>query len=314
MKKVKTRIIKPEHKKVGNFYYLKGALLSPFFWISSWYLKVPGLVFQKDLSIETIKLLVKGKLSIKESYDLILRPMDSFRYFEFGMIWGELKKPKFNRVKFLDVSSPRLLPLMFIKTNPNIEATLINPDTKDLEETKNLAHKFAINSQINFQNALMEDVDLPEASFDVVTCISVIEHIPGDGDKRAIEKIWRLIKPGGRLFLSVPCSSAPFEEYLDFNEYGLLKEDNESFVFGQRFYDENLLSQQIIGVTGSPVRKFIYGEKIHETFMKNRQEKISNEKYAFWKEPLMMGKDYGFFRNINELNNLGVILLEFKKS
>ncbi len=57
------------------------------------------------------------------------------------------------------------------------------------------------------------DIDLPHESFDCVICISTIEHIglpaynitPFEhGDKKAIEKIYNLLKKGGKLILTVP--------------------------------------------------------------------------------------------------------------
>ncbi|MFX1239719.1 MAG: class I SAM-dependent methyltransferase [Promethearchaeota archaeon] len=71
------------------------------------------------------------------------------------------------------------------------------------------------------------DIDLPNESFDCVICISTIEHIglpaynikPFEhGDKKAIEKIYNLLKIGGKLILTVPFGKAivdPFERNYD---------------------------------------------------------------------------------------------------
>jgi hypothetical protein len=54
---------------------------------------------------------------------------------------------------------------------------------------------------------------LPKESFDVVISISTIEHLGlggyqdvqvPDGDSRGVERLWRLIRPGGRLLATVP--------------------------------------------------------------------------------------------------------------
>jgi SAM-dependent methyltransferase len=42
----------------------------------------------------------------------------------------------------------------------------------------------------------------PPASFDVVTCISVLEHIPAH--QKAVGSMLHLLRPGGRLILTVP--------------------------------------------------------------------------------------------------------------
>jgi hypothetical protein len=53
----------------------------------------------------------------------------------------------------------------------------------------------------------------------------VLEHIPEDRD--ALEKMRNLLESGGKLLLSVPCAAEAFEEYIDFDEYGLLEMDDK---------------------------------------------------------------------------------------
>ncbi len=48
----------------------------------------------------------------------------------------------------------------------------------------------------------LQDVDLPDDSLDVVVCSHVLEHVP-DTD-RALDELYRIIKPGGHLLLLVP--------------------------------------------------------------------------------------------------------------
>jgi SAM-dependent methyltransferase len=50
--------------------------------------------------------------------------------------------------------------------------------------------------------------DLESAKFDFVWCSHVLEHVPDT--KRALDEIWRVLKPGGTLFLIVP----PFSPFL----------------------------------------------------------------------------------------------------
>ena len=50
-----------------------------------------------------------------------------------------------------------------------------------------------------------------DGSFDVVTAMDIIEHI--DDDKAASREIFRVLKPGGRLFVTVPAFAALWSEH-----------------------------------------------------------------------------------------------------
>ena len=49
------------------------------------------------------------------------------------------------------------------------------------------------------------------ASFDVVTAMDIIEHI--DDDKAAVGEIFRVLRPGGRLFVTVPAFPSLWSEH-----------------------------------------------------------------------------------------------------
>ena len=44
----------------------------------------------------------------------------------------------------------------------------------------------------------------PEASFDRVLCLDVLEHLPFDDQRKALAELHRVLTPGGELFVSVP--------------------------------------------------------------------------------------------------------------
>lgn len=55
------------------------------------------------------------------------------------------------------------------------------------------------------------------ASFDCVTCIEVLEHIPPEQRKRSLEEMRRVLRSGGRLILRVP--HAGMFAFLDSNNF-----------------------------------------------------------------------------------------------
>jgi SAM-dependent methyltransferase len=54
------------------------------------------------------------------------------------------------------------------------------------------------------------DIDVPDGSIDVVLCTEVLEHVPEP--IAVLHEIGRILKPGGRLFLTVPLGSGLHQE------------------------------------------------------------------------------------------------------
>ncbi|MUL64484.1 hypothetical protein BOO86_08430 [Mycobacterium sp. CBMA 234] len=57
-------------------------------------------------------------------------------------------------------------------------------------------------SNCRFEYGIAQSLDLPDNSFDVITCTFAMHHIPfGDRDA-AIAEMWRVLRPGGSLLLA----------------------------------------------------------------------------------------------------------------
>lgn len=237
--------------------------------------------------------------------------MDSTRYFEFHEAWSVIKDFQFKR--YLDISSPRLLPLLLLRMNTGATAEFINPDAGDLNETENLARALRLRSRCNFFNGTLNAAKFTQSSFDLITCISVLEHIPDD--RAVIETMWSLLLPGGRLVLTFPCMSRPLEQYISYNQYGVLKPGEDGYTFWQRYYDRERIESNIYEITGLPNRIVIYGEKIYGLFFRNASMKrLLGFLYPFWREPYMMATEYKYFKSFDELPGEGVVMLEFIKN
>lgn len=271
----------------------------------------PGVGFHLTMARFAAGLL-GSDLPKSEIHALLIAPMDSFRYFEFDFFWRSVVA-RDSLGDYLDVSSPRLFNWRVLCSGKTRRAVISNPDGNDLAATTRLFRAARIAGQCELRGSLVSELNEAPESFDTVVCISVLEHIPSEHAVAALATLWGLLKPGGRLLLSVPCAREGFEEYIDFNEYGLLRPDDDEFVFGQRFYDEPMLADQILAITGTPSRRAVFGEKIPGTFVRNRQEKLRDPHYASWREPYTMATQYGHFERIQTLPGLGVIAMEFVK-
>jgi SAM-dependent methyltransferase len=291
---------------------LAGMILSPFYWGLAYLKGVPGLALRWKCFKLGLHLLIKrvAPIDLKAVFFVLLYPLDSTRYFEFDFVWrvvGGLTDEK-----HLDVSSPRLFFTLLLLHNPRLNSELINPDQADLAETQTLIQASGLGSRCRLHGCVIAEAPFSPASFDLITSMSVVEHIPED--RLAIQRMWNLLKPGGRLILTVPCAARTSEQYIDRDEYGVLGPDADGLVFWQRFYDEALLQERIFSVTGPPRYQQIFGERVAGQFLKMAARKRTDRYYPFWREPYMVGQDYTYFNSLNDLPGEGVIAMEFVKS
>ena len=54
-------------------------------------------------------------------------------------------------------------------------------------------------------------IPMPDASFDAVLCLDMLEHVPAGDRPRAIRELTRVLAPGGRLLLTFPSGRAAEE-------------------------------------------------------------------------------------------------------
>ncbi len=290
---------------------LVGSVLSPAYWLLAHRYRVPGLKFRLECARLAFRLLYgdKALISYRDIYRLFFWPMDSTRYFEFAFVWESLSKLSPSR--YLDVSSPHLFPIILTLNRPEIFAELVNPDATDLKSTANLVKALGLDPRCNLRSCLIDAAPFEPESFNVITSISVVEHIPEDS--QAVQRMWEFLKPGGRLLLTLPCAAEASERYINRNEYGLLTPDEEGNFFFYRLYDQRLLEERIFSITGDPRQHAIYGEKSPGALRRELDRKMGDPSYPHWREPYMMGRDFCYFKRLGELPGEGVIGLEFEK-
>jgi SAM-dependent methyltransferase len=287
-----------------------GAVLSPLYWFLARLYRGPGLRFRLQCAILGVHLLCeRNAVSYSNIFMLLFWPIDSVRYFEFDFMWRTLSETSFHN--YLDVSSPRLFPIILLRKRTDTSAELVNPDKADLRNTANLVDACGLSSRCNLRDCLIEDAPFAPESFDTITSISVIEHI--HDDTNAIKNLWRLLKPGGRLLLSVPCAAVAEEEYRDIDFYGVQSPDGQGFFFHQYKYDHSLLQERIYSVTGLPSRSAIFGEKEPGTLQNWLLRRWTGQKYPLWKEPYAMAREFRDYESLSELPGDGVVAMEFVK-
>ena len=80
--------------------------------------------------------------------------------------------------------------------------------------------------------------------FDAAYSVSVIEHIPGDGDRLAMAELARVLRPGGTLALTFPFRERFEEEFVRHDLYGRRYEGKP--IFFQRHYSLEAVGERLL--------------------------------------------------------------------
>jgi SAM-dependent methyltransferase len=249
-------------------------------------------------------------MSLAELHQLAFAPFDSVRYFEFGYLLGCIARQG-GVGRYLDVSSPRLFVALVLQSHACAACDVINPDRRDLEETKRVLGMLGLAERCVFRPSLVADAAFAPETFDTISSVSVIEHIAED--RNAIERIWSWLRSGGRLYVSVPCARWAFAEYQETSEYGLLPPEPDGSHFLQRFYDEQLLRERVWSVTGEPASMSIFGERSPGLYERIRQRKLRTQSYPYYLESYFMASSFQRFASFQAMPGVGVVAMEFRK-
>ncbi|MBN2168469.1 MAG: methyltransferase domain-containing protein [Actinobacteria bacterium] len=82
------------------------------------------------------------------------------------------------------------------------------------------------------------DLDFADQQFDSIVCYHVLEHI--EDDSKALEELFRILKPGGWAMIQVPVESDRTRERYELNEEErkeFLKWEDHLRVYGPEFFD-----------------------------------------------------------------------------
>lgn len=103
--------------------------------------------------------------------------------------------------------------------------------------------------KLRFEACDARRTGFPDKSFDRVVSLSVLEHIEGDGDQKAMAEIARVLKPGGIAVVSVPFSRRFKTKMTRSRLYGRRTPDKKERLF-LRIYDQQTLEQRLLRPSG----------------------------------------------------------------
>jgi SAM-dependent methyltransferase len=280
---------------------LGSLFLSPCFLAAAWLAGGTGLGVHLFSMRKGLRLVAKKPSKLYAKW--IYYPLDSTRYFEIDFVQRHAGKFQ----TWLDLSSPRLIAALLLSRNPQASSTLLNPDAADMAETREMAGLLGLKCATI--NATLDAVDAG-ARFDLVTCVSVLEHIPNDFE--VLKKLWQMLNPGGRLILTVPACADGGTQLIDRDPYGTQVKVEGGYFF-QRFYSAGGL-QKLEEITGRPAVMEIWGEREKGWLQANFEHKRQDLLYPVWREPYGMARNWRRFESIDQLPGEGVACAVYEKA
>jgi SAM-dependent methyltransferase len=240
----------------------------------------------------------------------LANPVSCVRYFEFAYAGSIIKKQLQlnNRIEsVLDISSPRLFPL-WMSEKAGLSVTMLNPDQLDLDMSRHISGFLKKNGVISFtDNVDATKLCFDDDSFDMVTSISVIEHVPGDGDSLMMAELARVIRPGGQIILSFPVRPKFVNEYRDKNLYNRKQDSENGKYFFQRYYDSDSIRDRILSCPGIIEAERQYWAETPAGWFEDYEKKwISEGLKQTSRDPELMSKHFKCTGTVHPADCMGI--------
>ena len=153
----------------------------------------------------------------------------------------------------LDISSPKVLSLYLASQGHTVTATDLD-DAKIFSRWQKLA-RFSGPGEYKAEYQDARKLPYPDNSFDIVYSISVIEHIPGNGDTEALEEFGRVVRSGGYVVVEVPYRHQGKDHFHDYDSKGAPLATPQ---FYERHYDAGTLRARLMNPSGLKLAAILY--------------------------------------------------------
>ena len=188
----------------------------------------------------------------------VLLPSSYWRTMEFAYVYRQLRLPAGAAV--LDVGSPKELALILARRRGYaVTATDLLPEP--VEVARRYAEAQGISGdgagRVRTETQDGRHLTYPDNHFDAAFAVSVLEHIPGNGDTEAMREMVRVVKPGGLVVVTTPYDLKYREDSVAGSFSGRPGEET----IWERHYDEDELEKRLLGVDGVQcVDRQLWGE------------------------------------------------------
>jgi SAM-dependent methyltransferase len=188
----------------------------------------------------------------------VLLPSSYWRTMEFAYVYRQLCLPTSARV--LDVGSPKELALILARRRKyEVTATDLLPEPVDV--ARRYAEAQGISGEgpgrVRAETQDGRHLTYADNHFDAAFAVSVLEHIPGDGDTQAMREMVRVVKPGGLVVVTTPYDLKYREDSVQGSFSGRPGEET----IWERHYDEEALERRLLAVAGAAcIDRQLWGE------------------------------------------------------
>lgn len=131
-----------------------------------------------------------------------LRPLYEWsRRVEYPFVVSELPQKK--RLRVLDAGSGVTFFPIYLAQVPGMYVECLDREQSYVERMEQTCNLLGLSWSIPFHlGDLTKELPFNDGSFDVVLCISVLEHLPVVRQLEAVNELWRLVAPRGKLILT----------------------------------------------------------------------------------------------------------------
>jgi ubiquinone/menaquinone biosynthesis C-methylase UbiE len=185
-------------------------------------------LYRTSVGLGARHLLRRGYL--REAVIRVVVPLDPSRYLELPETRRELAAQPGEQV--LDLASPKLLAVALAREG--VQVTSVDQLSDEIERWRRLTTG---EPNLRFEVADGRALPYEDAGFDHAYSVSVLEHIPERGDEAALKELARVVKPGGRIVLTLPHARKAWDEFRDHPLYADHGPSPSGRYFFQRWYD-----------------------------------------------------------------------------
>ncbi len=211
-----------------------------------------------------IALLKRNPRAFIKFVDFFLYPMDLVRIQEYPFLISVIQNSRIKNPRMIDISSPKIISFLIKEKFKPSNFLLTSYNDKTSESQVSLYNSVSKN-KLSLCEADAIDLSKYYDKFDFLYSVSVVEHIPGDGDIKAMNEFSKVVVNGGYVCITVPYGKES-KEYMDYLNPRL---------FSHRYYSFETIQKRLFCKNLKLCRVEIVEERYPGYYQKKRKRIIS---------------------------------------